>query len=369
VESSGRVGGTWVYTPGVDRDNHGLPRHSSMYQNLTTNLPKEVMAFPDFPFPRQEKSFLHHTEVLDYLELYTDTHNLRRLIQFTTQVERVAPSKGGWEVTTRHLPTGETSTASYGAVMVCTGHYSVPVTPAIPGLEQHGGRVLHSHHYRTPQQFAGVKVLVLGGGASGTDIAVEVAGQAETVYLAHNNPPLTARLPDNVVQVAGVAECPKPGVLLLRDGSRVECGGVILATGYHYTFPFLAPECGVEVQDRVVGPLYKHLISTRHPTLAFVGLPVQICPFPQFDLQVRFFVRSLVGEVELPSREAMDKDTQEEARYRREVLGLPDRYFHKMGTLQWEYNRSLATLGGLEHLPRATEELYMQVNRGHTIQL
>ena len=34
-----------------------------MYQNLSTNLPKEVMAFPDFPFASQEKSFLHHTEV------------------------------------------------------------------------------------------------------------------------------------------------------------------------------------------------------------------------------------------------------------------------------------------------------------------
>merc|ERR1719319_404484 len=94
------------------------------------------MAFPDFPFPRQEKSFLHHTEVLDYLELYTDTHNLRRLIQFTTQVERVAPSKGGWEVTTRHLPTGETSTASYGAVMA--GVYRALLRACDPGHPRPG---------------------------------------------------------------------------------------------------------------------------------------------------------------------------------------------------------------------------------------
>lgn len=115
----------------------------------------------------------------------------------------------------------------------------------------------------------------------------------------------------------------------------------------------------------------------------------QICPFPQFDLQVgampiirlknigdicevfaqvRYFVKTLVGEARLPSAVDMEKDrqvnpvlleiekkinivvsgqvhlalqkirqywtSQEEIRYRREVLGMPDKYFHKMGTLQ-----------------------------------
>ena len=53
------MGGTWVYD-----DNVGCDVHSSMYKSLKTNLPKEVMAFPDFPFPSEMKqSFLHHTEV------------------------------------------------------------------------------------------------------------------------------------------------------------------------------------------------------------------------------------------------------------------------------------------------------------------
>ena len=53
---------------------------------------------------------------------------------------------------------------------------------------------------------------------------------------------------------------------------------MILATGYHYTFPFLAPECGVKVDmdNRVVQPLYKHLISIANPSLAFVGLPFNV---------------------------------------------------------------------------------------------
>ena len=57
---------------------------------------------------------------------------------------------------------------------------------------------------------------------------------------------------------------------------QVEAEAVILPTGYHYTFAFLDPECGVKVENRVVQPLYKHLISIASPSLAFIGLPVQV---------------------------------------------------------------------------------------------
>ena len=61
------LGGTWVYTDEVGKDSrHGLPIHSSMYKNLRTNLPKEVMAFPDFPFDDAEcgkRSFIGEREV------------------------------------------------------------------------------------------------------------------------------------------------------------------------------------------------------------------------------------------------------------------------------------------------------------------
>jgi len=362
IEQSRVIGGTWVYSPSTGHDEHGLPRHSSMYQNLTTNLPKEVMAFPDFPFANQQKSFLHHSEVLEYLEQYAQAHLLHKYIQLNTQVERVVPGKSGWEVTTKQLSTGKMSTNSFQAVLVCNGHYSVPVVPQIPRLDEYEGELIHSHNYRKPEQFEDLRVLILGGGASGTDIAVEVAGKASKVYLAHNNPPLRSKMPPNVQQVKGVQECGGGLKLKLNDGSEVEAEAVILATGYHYNFPFLDPECGVRVENRVVQPLYKHLISIAHPTLAFVGLPVQICPFPQFDLQVRYFVKTLVGEARLPSSVDMEKDRQEEIRYRREALGMPDKYFHKMGTLQWDYNREMARLGGLEPLPDATENLYMAVH-------
>ena len=55
-----------------------------MYKNLRTNLPKEVMAFPDFPFDDSEcgkRSFIGHDEVRQYLERYTDHFDIRPCIQ------------------------------------------------------------------------------------------------------------------------------------------------------------------------------------------------------------------------------------------------------------------------------------------------
>lgn len=58
------------------------------------------MGYPDFPFPDQESSYITAREVLDYLELYTKTYDLRKLVKFLYQVIRVKPigETTNWEV-------------------------------------------------------------------------------------------------------------------------------------------------------------------------------------------------------------------------------------------------------------------------------
>uniref|UniRef100_A0A7M5TUQ0 Flavin-containing monooxygenase n=1 Tax=Clytia hemisphaerica TaxID=252671 RepID=A0A7M5TUQ0_9CNID len=98
-EQSNHVGGTWVYeaiTPNCDEP------FSSMYENLRTNLPKEVMSFPDMSHPRNLPSFLHHTEIKKYIENYAKKFKLYDHIRFQTKVDHVTPNTGGggWKVTT-----------------------------------------------------------------------------------------------------------------------------------------------------------------------------------------------------------------------------------------------------------------------------
>ncbi|KAI8436325.1 hypothetical protein MSG28_004362 [Choristoneura fumiferana] len=79
-----------------------------------------------------------------------------------------------------------------------------------------------------------------------------------------------------------------------------------------YNFPFLHASCGVVVDDNCVEPLYKHLVNIQHPSMCFVGVPYYVCAFSMFDLQVRYYVRSMNGTFKLPSREVMTRHWEQE---------------------------------------------------------
>lgn len=69
----------------------------------------------------------------------------------------------------------------FDSVIVCVGNYSVPQVPKFQGLEKFKGKVIHSHDYRKTNPYKNKKVLVIGAGFSGTDIAKALATVADTV--------------------------------------------------------------------------------------------------------------------------------------------------------------------------------------------
>src|SRR5262249_17764038 len=75
----------------------------------------------------------------------------------------------------RQRDTGAMRTERYAALLVANGHHWDPQypEPAFPGAETFTGEQIHSHHYRTPEPFAGKRVLVLGIGNSACDVAAE----------------------------------------------------------------------------------------------------------------------------------------------------------------------------------------------------
>lgn len=164
-EQTSSIGGTWTYTDEIGKDKHDLPIHSSMYRSLHTNLPKELMCFPDFPFPPQEKSYLPAAEVLTYLRSYVDTFNVREKVKFQHHVIRVRPHSTGnkWEVLVRNLISNSDEIFNFDAVLLCNGHFSVPHTPNFVGRNAFKGRQMHSHDYRIPDSFVNERVLVIGG--------------------------------------------------------------------------------------------------------------------------------------------------------------------------------------------------------------
>ena len=228
-----------------------------MYASLRTNLPKEVMAFPDFAFPKVRHSFLHHTEVTEYLCDYAKHFGILDSIRFNTSVKSVkaiprqengsrALSGTVWKVKVQDLIGGEVAEESFDGVMVCNGHYSKPLVPEVPGIEQFRGDLTHSHTYRRPsdKKIVDKVVVVLGAAASGSDIGLEVATTAKKVYLSHNLPKKPTQLPSNMEQVAGIALCTGPKSFQLTDGDCLDdVDTVMFCTGYEYSFPFLDKSC------------------------------------------------------------------------------------------------------------------------------
>lgn len=363
-EKTDKIGGTWIYTPQTGVDRFGLPIHSSMYKNLRTNLPKEVMGYPDYPIPEIGKSYLTRSEIVDFLNSYCDNFQLRKFISFLHNVELVEPindEKNGniqkWRIRVKNLSNQVVIEEIFDAVMVCNGHYFQPSIPEIKGNDTFLGGKMHSHDYRVPDVFKDKSVVILGAGPSGMDLALEISSVAKKVILSHHlKDPVLTKFPNNVIQKPDVLEFKKDKAIF-NDNSEEKIDFIFYCTGYKFSFPFLSKTCGVKVESNMVTPLWKHLIAVENPSLAFIGLPFYVCAFSMFDLQVRFTLKYWRKEKQLPSKAEM---LAEENREREEKLslGFRTKQFHQMGPKQGEYYQDLAETAEIKPLPSVLTKLH-----------
>eukprot|EP00736_Rhodelphis_marinus_P014327 Rmarinus@m.13776 len=313
-EQTKTVGGTWAYTDETDGAKQS-PVHSSMYKSLRTNLPKEIMAFRDFPFSSDLPSYIHHTAVHEYLQVYAREFGLTKCIRFGEKVVEVYPENPGcrttsWKVNTVDLHTNESNCESFDHVVVCNGHYSAPAIPDLNNADKFRGSILHSHNYRDPSFYEDKVVCVIGAAASGTDISREIASTAKLVYLCHRKAsedetlhPATGGTIQVRPPVVGYSE---EGDVILCDNRRITAvDAMVFCTGYHYVFPFLRHDTGINIHERVVRPLYRHLFHIDTPTLSFIGLPWRVVPFPLFDYQAEAVAQYCRGNLALPPKEEM----------------------------------------------------------------
>ncbi|MEW1633645.1 ArsO family NAD(P)H-dependent flavin-containing monooxygenase [Streptomyces sp. NPDC093801] len=74
------------------------------------------------------------------------------------------------------------------AVISATGTWTRPFLPAVPGRREFAGRQLHTLQYQNPREFDGQRVIVVGGGNSGAQIAADLAGRAEVTWVTQRPP-------------------------------------------------------------------------------------------------------------------------------------------------------------------------------------
>jgi cation diffusion facilitator CzcD-associated flavoprotein CzcO len=376
-EKGSFVGGLWVH----DNDN-GL---SVAYDSLHINSEPTVTSFRGYPFPPSTPLFPSHRHVASYLNAFADDFGIRPLIRFNSPVIRVEPVDGpdnGWTVQVE----GE-DPQHFDAVVVAPGHQGVPAHPE--WADRFEGQYLHSHAYRRPHEFEGTRVLVVGVGNSGLDIAADLAPFAASTTTSARSPvlimprmilgvpsarvlgrlnkpwlpwpaqrqimrmisrvyhgrmeqwgfrtPQTRTHPaSNATFMAHVSYqriAVKPGVRDVRgktvsfaDGTELEVDTIIAATGYDIDLPFLDPAIA-PMRDRRL-EAYRRILHPDRPGLYFIGFfnVSGGANISMMDVQSEYLAAIVSGRVALPTPAAMRADIAAEQAYLDKYFPSAPRY-------------------------------------------
>ena len=291
-----------------------------MYDGLETNIPHTLMKHSDDPSLQEHQLFPTREAVLDYLQRYAA--KVEHLVQFSTQVVdvRLRSHKGRdeWSVQTHNLLTKKFREMEYDAVCVASGHYSVPMLPDIKNIRQwdqaNPGVITHSKFYRNAESYQDKKTIIVGNSASGTDIASHISAVAEypIIVSQRSDSPLmfSAAYKKTVPEIAEfISPSSMNRAVRFKDGHiETDIDAILFCTGYYYSFPFLSSLTPplVGTGDRVQN-LYQHLFYRHHPSLAFIGVPANIIPFPTFEGQASVVSRVWSDRLNLPSVDEMEE--------------------------------------------------------------
>jgi len=160
-EKNTEVGGNWIFKP--------APSHSSVFETTHIISSKALSQYDDFPMPADYPDYPGHAQLKAYFQAYAAHFGVLPRIRFGVEVRSAVPVPGGgWELT---LADGRTERFTH--LCVATGHHWKPRMPRYPG--EYRGELLHSHDFKSAVPFTQKRVLVIGGGNSACDIAVETA--------------------------------------------------------------------------------------------------------------------------------------------------------------------------------------------------
>ncbi len=181
IDRAAALGGVWRY-PDADQ-----PLPGPAYRSLHLNTSRHVTEFTGFPMPSTYPRYPRHDQVMDYLDQFVEHYDLRRDMEFNTEITAVRRRRDStWEVTSHDHGSGAIRHRRFRQVVVASGHHWEPKLPDPPirGSQTFPGECLHTRDYSGPSAFAGKRVVVVGLGNSACDIAVELSHVADTTILA-----------------------------------------------------------------------------------------------------------------------------------------------------------------------------------------
>jgi cation diffusion facilitator CzcD-associated flavoprotein CzcO len=142
---------------------------ANLYDSLSLHTGRHMSTLPGLSFDGEVPLFPTRPQFLEYLRRYRERFDL--VVEDGTTVERAYPPVNGgpWRLDTSK------GSIEADALVFATGIVADPVTPTFPGALEYRGRRIHAVDYRRPDPYRGRRVLVVGVGNSGGEIASELA--------------------------------------------------------------------------------------------------------------------------------------------------------------------------------------------------
>jgi cation diffusion facilitator CzcD-associated flavoprotein CzcO len=157
--------------------------NSRVYESTHLISTKPFTQFPDFPMPDAYPDYPSHWQVHRYFRSYAEHFGLLDHLAFNSEVVSVTPVAGErWDVTVRDRESGVETTRQYAGVVIANGHNWWPKIPQYPGQDTFTGEIKHSADYKSADVVRGKRVLVVGAGNTGCDVAVESAQNAKETF-------------------------------------------------------------------------------------------------------------------------------------------------------------------------------------------
>ncbi|MDA7947810.1 MAG: NAD(P)-binding domain-containing protein [Hyphomicrobiaceae bacterium] len=163
-EKESDVGGIW---------NPDSPSH--VYETICLNTSRSLTKYVDFNMPKGSPQFLSKDAAIDYVRAYARHFGLYDHITFNTTVENVEKHDDKWLVTV----SGDKRPRVYEGLVVSNGHHWDPRRPQYPG--EFTGEMLHAIEVKDREQLRGKKVLIIGAGNTGCDLAADAAYLSRSV--------------------------------------------------------------------------------------------------------------------------------------------------------------------------------------------
>ena len=160
------VGGIW------DIENPGSP----IYDSAHFISSKTMSGFAGFPMPESYPDYPSNRQILGYARAFADQAGLRPHIRFSTPVSAARRTADGWQLEAG----GETLEFSH--LIAAPGTNWQPRMPAFEG--HFHGEIIHSVKYKNAEMLRGKRVLIIGAGNSGCDIACDAARSADKAFIS-----------------------------------------------------------------------------------------------------------------------------------------------------------------------------------------